>query len=239
MNVPHLYRTAEAAAGGCADFILERLRQAVQQRNHATIAVSGGSTPGLLFAAMRSSNFPWDRLGFYFVDERAVGVDDPESNYRLAEETFLKPLGFPPENVHRIKGELSPAQAASEYSEEIRISFGLTGADLPVFDVIQHGMGPDGHTASLFPGEPLIHDRNGIAAAVRAVKPPPDRVTLLPGVLLAARASVFLLNGKDKSGALKSVLIGDSDPMKFPSQLIARSGKQVDWFLADLPWFEK
>lgn len=236
-NRPHFFQTAEAAAAACSDFILERLREAVEARGLATIAVSGGHTPGLLFACMREAKFPWDRLGLYFVDERAVPVDDKESNYRLADETFLKPLQFPAQNVHRVKGELEPKQAAAAYTEDIRASLGLSDGELPVFDVIQHGMGPDGHTASLFPGDPLIQDRAGIAAAVRANKPPPDRITLLPGVLLAARSSVFLLNGADKKDALKSVVTGEIDPMKFPSQLIARSGKQVDWFLADLPWF--
>jgi 6-phosphogluconolactonase len=236
MNVPHLYPTAEAAAAACSDFILDRLREAIEQRGRAALAVSGGHTPGLLFAVMREAEFPWDGLGFYFVDERAVPADDKESNYRLADETFLKPLNFPAPNVHRVKGELPPRQAAAEYADEIRANFALSEGALPVFDVIQHGMGPDGHTASLFPGDPFIQDRTGIAAAVRANKPPPGRITLLPGVLLASRSTVFLLNGEDKKDALRSVLTGDLDPMKFPSQLVARSGKQVDWFL-DLPWF--
>ena len=98
-------------------------------------------------------------------------------------------------------------------------------------------MGPDGHTASLFPGESLIDDRAGIAAAVISYdKPPRDRVTLLPGVLLASRTTVFLLDGADKQPALDAVLTGAADPHRFPSQLLARSGKPVDWFLAALRW---
>jgi 6-phosphogluconolactonase len=96
-------------------------------------------------------------------------------------------------------------------------------------------MGPDGHTASLFPGEPLIADRTGIAAAVEGAKSPKNRITLLPGVLLNSRATVFLLDGEDKRAALQQVLTGLHDPMEYPAQLLSRSQKDVDWFVAGIP----
>lgn len=202
------------------------------------LAVSGGKTPELLFKHMREADFPWQQLGFFFVDERAVPPDNAQSNFRLAEENFLKPLGFPESNVHRILGEMDPTAAAERYSAEIRDAFQIAPGKIPVFDVIHHGMGTDGHTASLFPGEPLIEDRKGIAAAVVASAEPKHRVTLLPGVLLVARATVFLVDGADKNTALQNVLTGELNPARFPSQLVARSGKHCDWFGAGINWPE-
>jgi 6-phosphogluconolactonase len=234
-NIPHQFESGEAAATACADYILSLLHTAIAERGIATLAVSGGTTPKLMFEHMRTVAFPWDNLRFYFVDERAVLPENKDSNYRLANESFLAPVHFPRRNIFRIEGELDPDAAAAEYAEAIRESFGLATGELPVFDVIQHGMGPDGHTASLFPGEPLIDDRTGIAASVISPdKAPRERITLLPGVLLASRASVFLLDGESKAPALQEVLTGEINPKKYPSQLVARSGKNVDWFIGGL-----
>jgi 6-phosphogluconolactonase len=120
-----------------------------------------------------------------------------------------------------VQGELSPPEAARLYASDIRRTFKLGIGQLPVFDVIQRGMGPDGHTASLFPGEPLIADRAGIAAAVHVEKFQQDRITLLPGVLESARSSLCLATGGEKAEALKRVLRGPLDPMQVPSQIAA------------------
>lgn len=237
-NVPHLYADAGAAAAGCADYILETLRHAVEDRGRATLAVSGGTTPKLMFEHMRRARFPWDKLEWYFVDERSVPPESDQSNYRLANENFLAPAGFPRQNIHRIDGEIEPKQAAQLYSETIREKFGLAPGEMPVFDVIHHGMGADGHTASLFPHEPLIDDRGGIAGAVFVKKLKSDRITLLPGVLLAARHNLFLVAGEDKREALHEVLAGPLDVKLYPSQIIARSGKRVEWFVGGVAGFD-
>jgi 6-phosphogluconolactonase len=234
MNIPHEFPTAESSADAASAFILDTLRAAIDARGRASIAVSGGHTPRLLFDRMSQADFPWRQLQFFFVDERAVPPTDTDSNFHLANEHLLIPVRFPPGNIHRIPGELDPAEAAAAYTGIIREVFGLNAGELPIFDVIQHGMGGDGHTASLFPGEPLIGDRSGIAAAVHAPARPTNRITLLPGVLLASRASVFVLNGEDKRASLQQVLTGPCDPLKFPSQLLSRSGKRVDWFVSRL-----
>ena len=176
---------------------------------------------------MRTLEFPWTHLDVFFVDERAVPPGDPDSNYRLANEHLFLPLDFPEESVYRIDGELDPPKAAELYAAAIQGAFEIDAGQLPVFDVIQHGMGPDGHTASLFPGEPLIADRTGIAAAVEGAKSPKNRITL--------RATVFLLDGEDKRAALQQVLTGLHDPMEYPAQLLSRSQKDVDWFVAGIP----
>jgi 6-phosphogluconolactonase len=237
-NRPHLFDAAEQAAESSANYILDVLRKAIHDRGEAFIAVSGGSTPKLLFQAMRKADFPWKDLAWFFVDERCVPRTDEQSNYKLAFDNLLGPIGFPQENIFRIEGELAPKEAADKYVKAIRKRFLLGSTEFPKFDVIQLGMGPDAHMASLFPGDSLINDRVGIAAAVRAPKPPPDRVTLLPGVLLAARSTVFLVSGEDKRPALEAVLTGPEDVLKYPAQLVARSGKPVDWFIGAIPGFK-
>ena len=235
MNRRHEFPEPKAAAVACAELIVRLLHQAVRDRGRASLAVSGGRSPALLFDAMRTLEFPWTHLDVFFVDERAVPPGDPDSNYRLANEHLFLPLDFPEESVYRIDGELDPPKAAELYAAAIQGAFEIDAGQLPVFDVIQHGMGPDGHTASLFPGEPLIADRTGIAAAVEGAKSPKNRITLLPGVLLNSRATVFLLDGEDKRAALQQVLTGLHDPMEYPAQLLSRSQKDVDWFVAGIP----
>jgi 6-phosphogluconolactonase len=234
-NRLHRFDTAEHAARECAAFIVDRLRAAIDENGRATIAVSGGSTPKLMFAAMRDAHFPWERLDWFFADERAVPPGDKESNYKLACDHILEPLNIPAENVFRVEGELGADAAASRYEAALRSRFALQPGAMPVFDVVQLGMGPDGHTASLFPGSSLVFDREGLTAAVHdAPKPPPDRITLLPRVLLAGRSIVFLLAGEDKRRALEAVLSGPEDPQQYPTQIFARSQRPVEWFVAGI-----
>jgi len=172
-----------------------------RHRKFATLAISGGSTPKLLFARLAASGFSWDRVHLFWVDEAHGAATDPASNYKLAYDHLIGPAHIAPHQVHRIVGELPPEAAAEKYTQEIRDFFRLQKGELPKFDVVHRGIGPDAHTASLFPGEPLIDDLQGIASAVYAPQFKQWRVTLLPGVLLAARHTVFLVCGADKSGS--------------------------------------
>jgi len=169
------------------------------------------------------------------VDGGALLTGRPARRHRhmLVLERGSLRLGVLVGGVHRIEGELVPERAAEHYTFAIQKFFGLEEGELPHFDVIQQGMGPEGHTASLFPDEPLIDDREGIAAAVCTPKPPPWRVTLLPGVLLAAHHTVFLVSGEDKAPAVKSVLQDDYNPKLLPAQVVSHHGRSVTWFLDD------
>lgn len=227
----HISPNVESAAEACARHIIGILKEALAGQDRTTMALSGGSTPRLLFEQMAQSGFAWDRVHFFWADERCVPPADPQSNYQLAEEFLFTPARIPHSNVHRVEGELSPAQAAAHYVEEIRNFFGLAPGELPRFDIVQLGMGPDGHTASLFPGSPALDDREFIAAAVSSPKPPPWRVTLMPGVLLAAGHSVFLVSGEDKAEAVRQVFQGDYAPQRYPAQMVSRHGQGVTWFL--------
>lgn len=216
--------SARDAAERCAAQILEYLHESPR----ATLAISGGSSPRTMFEMFATTPFDWNRVHLFWVDERCVPPTDSQSNFKLANDTWLAPAKFPSANIHRVQTERDPEDAAEVYSDELRLVF---GDGIPKFDVIHRGMGPDAHTASLFPGEPLIDDREGLAGAVFVAKLNSHRVTLLPGVLLAAKHTVMLVNGADKAQPLSDVLYGPHDPMKFPCQISERDGGQVVWFL--------
>jgi 6-phosphogluconolactonase len=229
VNHIRVYEDAQSGAEACAAQILEWLRSAIAERGRATLAISGGSSPKRMFAIFARTEFPWDRVQLFWVDERCVAPDDEQSNFKLANDAWLRPANFLAANIHRVRGELPPEDAAAHYVEEIRVVFGLAEGELPRFDVIHRGMGPDAHTASLFPGGALNDDRTGIAAAVWVGKFQQWRVTLLPGVLEAARHSALLVSGADKAKALRAVLQGPPDPHNYPAQIA--SGGETVWFV--------
>ncbi len=223
--------TAEESADGCAAYILQSLAEELKSRPRVSVAISGGNTPKLLFARLAKSGFDWSKVDFFWVDERCVPPSDNQSNFKLATETLLIPAQIPHHNVHRIHGELVPEEAAIQYIAEIKQHFELNEHELPVFDLLHRGIGPDAHTASLFPGEPLIANRTGIAAAVWVEKLHSHRVTLLPGVLLAARNTVLQVGGEDKAEPVYNVLKGPEDPFQFPCQIATRGSDKAIWFL--------
>jgi 6-phosphogluconolactonase len=227
----HVYKDAPATAEACAQHIFATLEEAIAARPYATLALSGGSTPKLLFECMAAAKFQWERVHLFWVDERPVPPTDEHSNYRLAEEWLIKPAGIPSNQIHRIHSELDPTAAADMYVDAIRNFFKLQPGELPKFDVIQRGMGPDAHTASLFPGEPMIADREKIAAAVRVEKLSQWRITLLPATLLAAHHTAVLVAGEDKAAAVRSVFEKPYDPKQYPAQIGMREGRDVVWFL--------
>lgn len=231
-NQPNLRisATAQESASACSEYILASLSEALKSQPQAAIAISGGKTPALLFADLAKSGFDWSKVHFFWVDERCVPPGDDQSNFKLANETLLIPARIPQHNVHRVHGELEPDEAAIRYLDEIMQFFNLKEHELPTYDVLHRGMGPDAHTASLFPGEPLIENRTGIAAAVWVEKMRNHRVTLLPGVLLGAKRTVLQIAGEDKAEAVYHVLKGPEDHMKYPCQIASRDSKAT-WFL--------
>ena len=217
---------------------MDLLAETLNTKEWATLAISGGSSPRPMFELFAASGFPWSRVHVFLVDERYVPPNDSQSNFRMANETWLTPAKVPAENIHRVPTELEPHEAAHEYAENIKALFGVRPGSMPRLDVIHRGMGPDAHTASLFPGEPLITAENdldqdhgeNIAAAVWVEKMHQWRITLLPAVLEAARHTVILATGEDKAEALLAVLQGPYQPLKFPAQIAA---KEANWFIDD------
>jgi 6-phosphogluconolactonase len=222
---------AAAAADQCAHQVMALLEEALSGQELATLALSGGESPKRMFETLAASAVRWDRVHLFWVDERCVPPSDPASNYKLAFDHLIQKARVPHANLHRVLGEMSPPAAANRYVADIREFFGLEEGEFPRFDVVHRGMGPDAHSASLFPGDPLIEDRARIAAATFAAKFKQWRVTLLPGPLLAAKHTVFLVAGKDKKEALRAVFQEEYDPLQYPAQIASRDGRDVTWFL--------
>jgi 6-phosphogluconolactonase len=217
---------AAALAERAAQYFVEMVGEAVAGRGRARIAISGGSTPKATFQLLADPNqpwrsrMPWNDLELYWVDERCVGPDDADSNYRMTREALLDHVPLTPEQIHRIEGELEPQAAADKYESELRSSFRLEGAQIPRFDLVALGMGPDGHTASLFPHTAALHEMSRIVTANHVPQMDTWRITLTWPVINAARSVFFLIAGADKAGILNEVLTGPRDPERLPSQLI-------------------
>jgi 6-phosphogluconolactonase len=217
---------AAALARRAAQYLVEMAGEAVAYSGHARIAISGGSTPRAAFELLADpshpwlSRMPWEKLDLYWVDERAVPPDHPDSNYRMTREALLDRVPLRPEQIHRIEGELDPEAAAARYEAELRNGFRLEGAQLPSFDLVALGMGADGHTASLFPHTQAIHELNRLAAANFVPQKDSWRITLTWPVINRASSVFFLIAGADKASVLSEVLTGPRDPERLPSQLI-------------------
>ena len=217
---------AAALARRAAQYFVEMVDEAVGGRGRARVAISGGSTPKAAFELLGDPAEPWrgrmqwDRLELYWVDERCVPPDDQQSNYRMTRETLLDRTPLRPEQIHRMEGELEPEVAAARYESELRNSFRLEGAELPRFDLISLGMGPDGHTASLFPHTEGLHEMSPLVTANHVPQMDSWRITLTWPVINRASSVFFLISGADKAQILKEVLTGPRDVERLPSQLI-------------------
>jgi 6-phosphogluconolactonase len=222
-----VFQNRGAAARACAARIAASLNEVLAGQSAASFAISGGAGPAIMFGDLVKERLPWERIHLFWVDERSVPPEDDASNFRIALETLIAPAKISEANIHRIPGEIEPFAAASEYTANIRRHFGLGRYGLPSFDVLHLGMGPDAHTASLFPGSPLLDDRDRIASAAYAPQFRQWRVTLLPGVLLNARRTVALTTGADKAEAFHSVMNKDNDLKRYPAQL----ARDAEWFV--------
>jgi 6-phosphogluconolactonase len=217
---------AAALAAEAAERFTHAAEAAVARRGRARIAVSGGSTPKAAFHLLADAaqpwraRMPWEKLDLYWVDERCVPPDHPDSNYRMTREALLDLVPLPPAQVHRMEGELEPEAGAARYESLLRNTFRLEGAESPRFDLIALGMGPDGHTASLFPHTEAIHAMGGLVAANYVPQKEMWRITLTWPVINQASEVFFLIGGADKAEVLKDVLTGPRDPETLPSQLI-------------------
>ena len=218
-----------ALARRAVEYLVEMTGEAVEAQGRARLAISGGATPKAAFELLANqkqpwrNRMPWERLDLYWVDERCVPPGDPESNYRMTREALLDHVPLAPAQIHRIEGELKPQAAADKYESELRNSFRLEGAQSPRFDLVALGMGPDGHTASLFPHTAAIHETSRLATANQVPQMDAWRVTLTWPVINAARSVFFLIAGPDKAGVLNQVLTGPRDVERLPSQLIRPS----------------
>jgi 6-phosphogluconolactonase len=210
--------TPEDAALDVARRIAGSLQEAQDARGVAHIALAGGNTPRRVYELLGPLLHDWSGVHIWFGDERAVPPDDPDSNFRLVSESLLPAAGIPDEHVHRVVGEWPPEEAAETYSAELLRVVPSNASGVPVLDVAFLGLGEDGHTASLFPGDPLIGVSGKLVRAVTAPKPPPDRITLTLDVLYAARRAILLASGEGKREAVAALMKGP-DP-QIPASLL-------------------
>lgn len=220
-----------ALAAGTADDVVATIGQALAQRDRAHVALAGGSTPravnALLVAQPRRALVAWERVVFWFGDERCVPPDDEQSNYRMNRETLLEPLGIGRAQVHRMRGEDDPPAAAADYDAVLQLELG----EQPRLDLVLLGMGPDGHTASLFPGTiaAIDDDKRCIAHYVPQLER--WRITLTPRAINAARHITITAGGAEKAAALQGVLEGPRQTDVYPAQLIAPVDGTLRWFV--------
>lgn len=210
-------------------------QQAVAERGRFTLALSGGSTPRNLYhllATNARNSLPWDRMFFFWSDERHVPRTDPDSNYRMADEAMLSKIPVPASNVFGVPAENpDAAAAAADYEQTLRKVFSLQPGQPPRFDLILLGMGPDGHTASLFPETPALGENSRLVVANWVEKLKASRITFTLPVLNAAKNVAFLVSGADKAPALREVLEGDAPGAQYPAKLVRPSDGKLTWFV--------
>jgi 6-phosphogluconolactonase len=218
-----------------ADEVIHAAEGSVSERNRFIIALSGGSTPKNLYnliAANASSTLPWERMFFFFGDERHVPPDDPESNFRMANESLLSKVPVPAGNIFRVPSENPDASAAAEaYEKSLRSFFAPQPGEFPRFDLILLGMGPDGHTASLFPETAALQEKSRLVVANWVEKLKTHRITITLPVINAARRVLFLVSGTDKAAALHEVLEGKQPAEKYPSKLVRPTNGKLIWLV--------
>ena len=222
-----VFPTPEALAEQTADLIARRVGRPGDELESFTIALPGGSTPRGLFRLLAESPYTtrinWGRLQLFWTDERCVPPDDPRSNYRMAAEELLERIPIPTGNIHRIHGEDAPEAAARAYAAEIRSVLGNRRG----FDLVLLGVGVDGHTASLFPGDDALDTVEQLAVAVHRPPPEPPRVTLTLAALRWAHELLFLVTGKEKRSVLRRLDAGED----LPAARIRPEEGRLLWFI--------
>jgi 6-phosphogluconolactonase len=229
---------AGTLARAVADLVAARSADAIGARGRFTLALAGGETPRsaytLLAAGTYTGSVDWTRVHLLWGDERCVPPDHPRSNYRMARLALLTRVPVPPQQVHRIRGEDEPHAAAAAYETLLRDLLGSSGANGPPErgpDLVLLGIGPDGHTASLFPGLRAVRERVRWVVAERGGPGALWRVTLTPVVLNAAREVAFIVSGAGKAGALREVLEGPLAPDRLPAQAVRPASGRVTWLV--------
>jgi len=238
MKEVRVFPTAEAMSRHAAEEIVRLAEEAAGVSGRFTLVLSGGSTPRQTYALMADDHslrerMPWSRTHFFWGDERLVPPDHPDSNYRMAYEAMLSKVQIPSEDVHRIAGEHQDAtQAADEYERVLAEFFKLGRGELPFFDLVLLGLGPDGHVASLFPGTVALRERQRLVVANWVEQLDAERITMTPPVLSHAACVIFLVSGAEKAAALKAVLEPGAESKRLPAQRIRPQRGRLIW-LAD------
>jgi 6-phosphogluconolactonase len=241
-----VHSDSQALAAAAAAFVLEVGQEAIRAKGRFFIALSGGTTPETLYRTLTSpafvDRFDWSRTTFFFSDERCVPLNDPRSNYALANKTLFTPLKIMSSQVYRMAGESrDPPAAAHEYEQQLYLAT-KTSPSVPLsLDLILLGLGEDGHTASLFPGVPVLRDHQRLIAATQSPKDPPIRLTMTFAAINRASVILFLVAGADKAGIVRAILDPKTEAERqLPASLVEPEEGRLIWFLdraaaAELP----
>ena len=227
-----ILRTREDVAQAVADEFAKIAEESISRSGRFSVALAGGSTPRDAYLQIAeaelsgSCRLPWDKIHVFFGDERPVPPDDAASNYRMANESLLSRVPIPGENVHRIRAELEPSAAAQEYERELQKFFdqGTRG-----FDLVLLGMGPDGHTASLFPNTAALSEESRLVVANWVEKLKQSRLTLTLPVFNRSGQVLFVVVGSDKASVLQQVLTDKE--IKYPAQRVRPLSGQLRWIV--------
>lgn len=212
------------------ELVLEKLKQAITERDVATIALSGGSTPKPLYAALAQQDLPWEKLQIFWGDERYVPHDHPDSNARMARQAWLDQVPIPAANIHPIPtDETDPATAAARYDRELREFFNLNRSEIPHIDVMLLGMGDDGHTASLFPHTDALQVCDRLVTVGNKDGQP--RITMTVPIINESRNILFIVAGENKQAALAQIFAPDPDTSIYPASLIHPEYGELWWLL--------
>ena len=232
MTMLHQFVDLEALSRAAATLFAEQARAAVTSRGRFSVLLAGGETPRRTYELLAEeplrSAIPWDRIYFFWGDERCVSAKDPKRNEGMVRRALLDHLQIQPEQVHPIRSALAPEQAAADYDAELHRFF---VSSPPRFDLAFLGLGTDGHTASLLPGSAALEEKVRWTAVTRRHKEPFSRVTLTAPLLNQAALVVFLVTGRDKAGVLQSILTPASDHPAFPAQLIRPLTGALHWYV--------
>lgn len=234
--ITHIAADIDALSTIVADEWVAQARQAIDSNGRFYTALAGGRTPRRLYETLASPPFArrvaWEHVHVFFGDERCVPPDHTESNYALARDALLARVAIPPAQIHRIKGELPPEEAAAEYALELA-QLPQTVEGIPRFDLVLLGLGADGHVASLFPASPALDERRRVAMPVLyAPKDQPERwrISLTLPVLNAARHLFVLVSGEEKAAIVHQVFSPPTSAPPLPAELLRPNG-DIDWYM--------
>jgi 6-phosphogluconolactonase len=227
-----IFNNADELARATAKHFVTRSREAVAKRGAFTVALSGGSTPKILYQLLADplepfrEQIPWVETDFFWSDERHVPPDHPESNYRMTNEAMLSRVPVSEDKVHRVMGENpNAADAAKDYEQTLK---DLTGENLPQLDLILLGLGADGHTASIFPGSEVLQETKRLVAAPWVEKLNTHRITMTLPLLNNGASVLFLVTGAEKAAIVKEILEG---PEQYPAQAVKPTSGELLWLL--------
>jgi 6-phosphogluconolactonase len=227
-----IFDNPQALFDGAAEEFAARVHKTTSQTGRFTVALSGGSTPKALYSELAGPKFaslPWNKIFFFWGDERHVGPDSADSNYRMVNNALLSKVPVPPENIFRVRAEeKDPDAVAQQYEKTVVDFFALKPGEFPRFDLVLLGLGPDGHTASLFPGSAGLIEENRIFIANRVEKMDTDRLTFTYPVLNAATCDMFLVSGEGKKEKVRQILEERQD---FPATRVSPKDGELLWFL--------